>query len=82
MASMKDSMECLGTVLMAGPASHRIRISKLQNVVDIDWAPGAGLDDDSDSNEVHRRLKSTSMLFEELKVGLASTSQNCFSCQL
>ncbi len=62
---------------MAGPAANRIRISKRQNVVDFDWVPGAGLEDEADSSDVHQRLKNTSKLFEELKVGLAFTSRFC-----
>ena len=80
MTSNNDAMESLGAVLAAGPAANRIRVSKRRNVVDIDWVPGAGLEDDADSGDVQRRLRSTSMLFKELKVSLASTSKNCLSC--
>mmetsp|Transcript_2494 Transcript_2494/g.5236 ORF Transcript_2494/g.5236 Transcript_2494/m.5236 type:complete len:93 (+) Transcript_2494:146-424(+) len=80
MASVHDAMESLGAVLMAGPNSNRVRLNKRRNVVDIHWAPGAGLEDGADSKDVKRRLTNTSMLFEELKVSLASTSHDCFSC--
>ena len=70
MTSVNDDMESLGAVLMAGPNANRVRLSKRRNVVDIHWVPGAGLEDDEDSNEVKRRLTSTSKLFEELKVSL------------
>ncbi len=78
--SMNEEMECLGAVLMAGPASSRVGISKRRNAVSLHWVPGAGLEETADCNDLKRRLSKTSMLFEELKVSISATSQNCFGC--
>jgi hypothetical protein len=68
MTTVNDVMESLGSVLMADPNLNQVRISKRRNVVDFHWVPGAGLKDDTDSDDGMQRLKNTSKLFEELKV--------------
>jgi hypothetical protein len=68
MTSVNVAMESLGAVLMAGPAAHRVRLSKRRNVVDIDWVPGG-----EKSNDENQRICNTSRLFQELQVSIAAT---------